>query len=413
MHSSTLLSVLVAVGACSGAVIYSAHLSNTQESGDGVANVELINENTQLKIELEQLKNENLSLRELAQSNGDIIAPTEIVEFIEKDNNLKFKSSPTIIRANEDEIRKAAEETWTGYFGHDKMMLRGVAFEAIGLVPKQTSFVDQLAIATTGGGATRAIYDYGKDREPVIMVPEDFDMRHHVDSAALVQMMTVALVEQHYPCPEGLSDDAWNCRQALVHANSLITRGYYRTKTARQFQVLGSPVKGTQAMQDAAYIMRALPRYVVELAGGFGALYGSDFFDKKQTSDRKLTLEICLERGTSSKMLISGKEAGQVEFKKEASSELDVELGGLAVLVHAMRGTKVARPLDLVNAYKGDQLSVKSISDTEIEVYWQIAFDDKKSAKLFAQHLKDIRPEAETTLVDDFVHMKEVKKPSQ
>ncbi len=395
MESSHILYSLVTGASILGAVLYSNFASIGQ--ADLEVSVDTINKMANLEAELEQLRNENVSLRELANAHGDIMVDREWIEFIEKDNGFEFQEAPQVIRGSADEMLKSGASAWLSNFTEVGMTDRDFTFTTIGLVP-QGKLAHQFGMVQSGPGTRRAMFDYERG---CIIVAYDFDVKSLFDKQSLTQALAIALLEQNFKVEKALNDDAWWARRMIIHGNALITKQAYQVASQRQFNMVGnsmnSPVS-PQVLAEALETFESLP-YFVRIISASHRLYGRPFLEAilQHCETRKEAIITAFQIAGSSQSIMTGKETSKQQFKASPGAELSTSLGAIGIYLHASQSKLIKEPLTLIKDYESDQLEMLVKPDNSVEIHWRIQFSSQKSAQVFSEHLKDIRPELKLT----------------
>lgn len=391
MQSSNILLLLIAIASFSGAWMYGYFIKNTASSSSNTHSIDSFNRTKNLELEIEQLKEENLTLRDLAHTKGDYIPEAKWVEWVQNANGFSFTKLPQIIHAEEDEFLKSASTAWTENFSETGMIDRDYVFYAIGLTP-QSNITIQFALGESGPGTRRAMFDYQRG---CILIPNDFDDKNLYDKSALTQALSIALIEQSFPRKETLSDDAWLARRIVIHGNSIGIKQTYMTQAQQRFQLNGAQVKpplDAQTIRNAAIDFQSLPLYIRNVISAH-ALWGRHFVDSQKQNTRAEQIKAALSRATSTLAILKNQAMPRPDLKLSKDALLSTSLGALGVLFHAQLSDSIKDPHALAKDLISDQLEFFNKKNQILVTQWNISFSSIDSAKQFAKHLKDLKPE--------------------
>jgi len=395
MRSSTLLLFLTTIAAIFGGYFYGLHWKNRNIHTTQDVPVDVRNQISELELENQSLKDEIVSLRALAESGGDFIAPQKLIEFVETDLRLTFKEQPKIIFALADEeIQKAAIQQYHSSFSEEGMLIRSkILFPSIGIMPPNNVFITQLGIAE--GNGARAFYD--ADRRLTI-IPSDYDKEHVNDLSAMVKMLAVNLLDQYYRDESVLSDDTWHARKAIIYGAASFTADRYKFLASKNLDRLPGGNPRALAIAD---VFNSLPQYIRSLAH-FPSIHGKEHIEiwlntnvDKDFSD--------LLKTTHSTSQILFKNTDSVDAQANSQSTIDSQkytvstrLGAIAILSHYMQSMKYPDALKATEGYLDDRLIYNDVTEDEDatqlsgEVTWTITFSTAEQTAVFAAHLDDL-----------------------
>ncbi len=401
MSPNTLLCLLITGASITGAFLYGhAQQGSSIKAGIDVA---MINKIQSLQEEITQLRQESITLRELAESNSDFILPREWIHFVEEACGFSFQTTPTVIRGMEDEFLKSASSAWTSHFSEAGMIDRQYALSVVGLIPEGNLTI-QLALAETGPGIRRALYDYDRG---IILTAFDFDDKNIFDQTSLTQALAVALLEQQFPIESKLSDDAWIARRMVVHGNSKIIQQLHLTKLQQRFQLNGAEIKSPvsqEAIRNALLDFQELPLYVRETIKSH-ALWGRSFVESQDGETRAEQIAYALAKATTSLSVIAGKNIPAPKLQENGELILHTTLGAMAVYLHASNGETISNPLELVKSWVSDELQFHQDEQGQLVVRWNITFSSKQASLDFSAHLRDLDASLEVTEQDGVVKL--------
>lgn len=394
MKSSNLLFSLISLAAISGAWIYGYYIKNANPIETNSVDVQ--NRLKNLELEIEQLKLENLTLRDLAQTDGDFIPDTVWISWIEKNNGFDFQTLPQVIYATEDEILKSASSAWTENFGETGMVDRDYLFYAIGLIP-QSNLTIQFALAESGPGTRRALYDY---KRGCILVANDFDDKNLFDKCALTQAFSVAILEQNFPITKPLNDDRWLARRMVIHGNAIGIRQAYMNQAQKSFQLNGAQVKppiDPKKIRNAALDFHSLPSYVKNTIGAHAA-WGRFYVDSQKQDSREEQISAALSRATSSLAVLKNEPMPNYNITATKDAIVSTSLGAIGVLFHAQIGDIIKNPKTVALDLISDKLEFFNKDNKKLFTEWTLTFSSIESAKQFSLHLKDVKPDLKVSV---------------
>jgi len=388
MGSLNILCVLIAIASITGAFIH-AGVKSTGANTSSSSNVEEINRIKNQADQINQLQQEILTLRELAESTGDFIVSADWLTFIEKTGGYSFKKYPQVIRGIEDEFLKSAGSAWASYFSEAGMIDRQYALSAIGLIP-EGNLLMQLALAESGPGTRRSLFDYERG---CILIAHDFDEKNIFDRTSLSNSLSIALLEQNFPVVEGLSDDAWFARRMVVHGYASSIKQSHWTQMQREFQLNGSEIKSPiseEEFRNSELDFKELPLFVRESITAHAA-WGRSFIEAQDPESSIPLFEQALKKAHTTSSILQGKEIPENRLDKKEDTILQNSLGAFSILIHASLGETIKSPLEIAKSWVSDRIEFKeNKKENALEVTWTIRFSSLSSAKQFSGHLKDL-----------------------
>ncbi len=219
MNPGTLLSSLIALATLAGAVLHSQHGAGGSASSD-----ERI---IAMKRELEVLKAENQTLKAMQQGAGEITLPIDFYTFVEKNIGMQFAPHLQAIITDDDKLIEAVEYRWIHQFKTVGIENRQYAYELLRILPTNSKSYPQLIAELQTNTATGKIGIYDVQAKELLL-SKTFDLdniRHQVE---LVRLMTIALLEQHFPADKNLTDDAFITRDAIIRGRAEMVANRYR-----------------------------------------------------------------------------------------------------------------------------------------------------------------------------------------
>jgi hypothetical protein len=195
--------------------------------------------------ENEMLRRENDSLRSLAQGGGELAVPQELVDRVEREFSLRFKSNPIVHRAGSQELHDRISAALENSYGPSGIDDRQEAYHLIGWLQPGTNLLDQLTAVHFS--RNRSWFDEATGEA---WVTERYDIKNIPDQAILLRLLSRILFHQHFPPAETYSgDDAARARNALhegagagfearFYAEAARTIGFLPTQQNREDQQL-------------------------------------------------------------------------------------------------------------------------------------------------------------------------------
>ncbi len=248
MHPNTLLAYLI-----TGATIVGAKLYVDHGIADGTSN-QSSEQFTQLKKELEILKTENETLKMIQSEGGEIVLPLKLYTYVEKNLGLEFSPHVKAFSSSEDKLAEAVEYRWVSQFSDEGMNKRNYAFQLLGLLPVNQNYSKQLALAEANGAI--GIYDANAKE---LLLSNRYDPENVFHQASLIRLLSIALLEEHYPCQQNLTDDAFISRDAVIRGRASMVSHRFQNNYARSGHIKsGSDTMNTEVIE----LFQSLPTLV-------------------------------------------------------------------------------------------------------------------------------------------------------
>ena len=270
MNPGTLLASLIALATLAGAVLHSRHASDA-----GSVDQRLL----AMERELEVLKAENNTLKSMQQMTGEITLPLEFYTFVEKNLGMEFFPHLKAIKVDHDKLLEAAEYRWIHQFKQAEIENRQYVFELLHIIPANSkSYVQSLSELETDAASGRiGVYDlHAKE----LLLSTNFkidDIAHQIE---LIRLLTIALLETHYPADENLTDDAFITRDAIIRGRAEMLAHRYRSiydKEAKTKAAITIP-KGTGALAKTLTL--------------FTTIQGRNYIEKLLTTKKEVFPEL-------------------------------------------------------------------------------------------------------------------------
>lgn len=219
MNPGTLLASMISVATLAGAVLHSRHgpASPASSSARVIA----------LEREIEVLKAENQTLKSMHHGAGEITLPLELYKFVEQNIGVEFSPHLKAILADDDKLIEAAEYRWINQFKQAGIENRQYAYELLRLLPpNSTSYPIVLAELQTDITTGKiGVYDVVAKE---LLLSKLIDLNNINHQVELIRLLTVALLEQHYPADNNLTDDAFITRDAILRGRAEMVAHRYR-----------------------------------------------------------------------------------------------------------------------------------------------------------------------------------------
>ncbi len=202
--------------------------------------------------ENEMLRRENDSLRSLAQGGGELAVPQEMVDRVEREFNIRFKSTPVVHRAGSQELRDRISAALENSYGPSGIDDRQEAYHLIGWLQPGTVLLEQL----TSLHFSRNRY-WLDESTGEAWVTERFDIKNIPDQAILLRLLSRILFHQHFPPAEIYpGDDAARAHIALHEGAAAGQEARFYAETARTIGFLP-----TQQNQEDQQLLNSLPPF--------------------------------------------------------------------------------------------------------------------------------------------------------
>ena len=232
MSPERIFQILLGVGALSGAWLYGEYRQSLASSaGDSSREAELQTQNTELTVELDELRDEIAQLRSLLK-NGPYPIPDDLISFVETDNGLIFTEAPHAQIASPNKLRNTAERNIEFAYGKDGIEKEEFIFERIGLIPPHARLrVQWIAAEMT---EAKGLFDLTSGK---ILLSENFDPMSIPDSGMLVHLLTRQILFQNFPV-QGFSDsEEWRAWQGIHRGAAAAAQARYLKRRSASEEV--------------------------------------------------------------------------------------------------------------------------------------------------------------------------------
>lgn len=367
----TLLPWLIGGAIGAGGIFQGLHWKSTTASGD-VSGLE-----EQLRIageENELLKRENESLRSLAQGGGEMAVPQEVVDRIEKEFGLRFKSTPVVHRVGSDELRDRISASIESKFGPAGIDYRQEAYAYIGWLLPDDKLLAQLAAVRAVGA--RSWFD---DSTGEGWVTDRFQIENIPDQAALVRVVAKILLHQNFPPDaEYPGDDRARAREALFQGAAAGSEARFYAANARSigFMPMAANAEAEQLMNSLSPFIQGLTLFPAVEGKNFADglhVAGNDKLAQALREPPETTREIL--RPSQERKAVPGialPELGQKPFMSESAGEL-----GLRLWLEPLGDVEAA--VEISSAWVADRYELFPDGESSA-VIWDIILESKEMA---------------------------------
>lgn len=320
------------------------------------------------------LKRENESLRSLAQGGGELAVPQELVDRVEKEYGLTFRSTPVIHQSSADELRDRISAAFESGFGPAGADYRQEAYGLIGWLLPGDKLLPQLTAVRSVGA--RGWFD---DEMGEAWVTDKFQIGNIPDQAALVRLLARILLHQHFPpAAEYPGDEPARAREALHQgaASGSEARFYAANARAIGFMPMTENTDAEQLLNSLSPFIQGLTMFPVMDGKTFAdtlLIKGKDEFQRVLREPPKTTREI-LHPGMAPVVApVLETPAVEEPFLSESAGEL-----GLRFWLEPLGDAGVA--LEISSSWLEDRYHLFPDGETSAALVWDIVLDSKKSA---------------------------------
>ena len=363
-----------------GSNLYVQHTLSRLTTGSSVENPRSQEYIAELEANLNQLRSDNASLRALIASDAPIELEAGLISFVEKDLGLSFRTPQLALIRSDDALREAAGQLWLGAFSEVGLEIRSYAYDVLGILPPNQNFIGQIIAAETTGAI--GVYDHSSSE--ILLAPHyDSENIHH--QAGLIRLLAIALLEQHAPLPNPLTDDQFFCYLALHRGRASMLQDRFYAIQARNIGFVDSA-----ATTEAQELFSALPplvRYITTFPNQFGKDYLARLPDKQ-------AIDLAIRStNSSSKSILLGSPSTETNFtpKEGDSVQLSTQLGALtlkgflAQLELSEQELKTA-----LKAYQNDSLTITTDGGKSATTTWTLNWNSAPAAASFHQQAQEI-----------------------
>jgi len=379
MAPDRLLAILIGAAIGAGGIIQGLHWKNT--SSDPSRDSGRIAE---LESELAILQRENESLRSLSQGGGELAVPQPLIDRVQKELALEFRSEPVVHRVPREVLAEQIGANLDSRHGAENLARRETAYKLIGWLRPNDSLRGQL-IAMRSVGA-RSWFD---DLSGEAWVPDDHDPISIPDQAALLKVLTRILLHQHFPAPPGYpGDDKWRAHEALHAGTAAGVEARYFAANARAIGF----VPMNEEANEGAELLLSLPPFLQGIAT-FGAIDGKGFTDSAYLKGPEKLLALLRDPPTSTRPIISPDPIDRKlanDFPKAAPELLLKDSAGalgVRLLLDPLEDFELSRRC--AHAWVNDEWQLTAAGD-DTRLGWYIMFNDPQAATDFLAAAREL-----------------------
>lgn len=380
MRPTVQLTILCFSALCLGSYLYIQHSLARQTASAPTESPRSHKYIAELEAELDQLRSDNASLRALIASDAPIALEAGLVSFVEKDLGLIFRTPPIALTRSEDTLREAAGQLWLGAFSEVGLEIRSYAYDVLGILPPNQNFIGQIIAAETTGAI--GVYDHSSTE--ILLAPHyDSENIHH--QAGLIRLLAIALLEQHVPLTNQLTDDQFFCYLALHRGRASMLQDRFYAIQARNIGFVDTPE--TTAAQELFSALPPLVRFITTFPNQFGKDYLARLPDKQ-------AIDLAIRStNISSKNILLGSPSTETKFtpKEGDAVQLSTQLGALTLKGFLAQLELSEQQLTTaLNAYKGDSLTITTVGGKSATTTWTLNWNSASAATTFHQQAQEI-----------------------
>ena len=390
IQSSTLLAILIAFASVAGAILHTQKIKKLTSTSP-----ELAEKITQLEKQIEILKGENETLKNLQVNGAEISLPISHYKFVENDLGLTFPKHIAARRVDDETLAETVRYRYTQQFGMEGMEMRKYAFEMLSILPPNQHLINQLAIAETSGAV--AIYDPSANE---ILLSPTFDDGNLLHSTSVIKHLATALIELNFPLTDeqilNLTDDAYHAREAFIKGKASSVAQRFRNITALE----AGHNKQLKPNLEAQETFNSLPILIRGLTT-FPAIHGKAYIEEIMLQNDSVFPGIYKNIPLTTATIFSKKLplADPVETKNQlaANQHLNTQLGQLFIMLYLQQLGDESP--NLHTKLTSDQLTITqdlSQYTTSWVTHWETESDAQSFQKL-ATELSSI-PEKKPTV---------------
>lgn len=373
MRPSVLLALLCAGAFLVGARMYVDHrlarVPKAAESTDANSQSYI----GELEAELDQLRNDNASLRALISAEAPLEIDPALIHFVESDLGASFRTPPLVLQRSEDILREAAGQLWLGAYGEIGLEIRSYAFDVLGILPPNQNFIGQIIAAQTVGAV--GVFDHSSGE---ILLAEHFDHENTHHQAGLVRLLAIALLEQQSPLITNPTDDQFYSYLALHRGRASMLQDRFYSIQARNIGFIDD-TPNTEAHE----LFTSLSPYVRDIST-FPNKFGKDYLAK--LPNKEDIAQALGSNSITSQSILLGRSLSSTPFQPNESDgvQLSTKLGTLTVksfLAPAI--LKQTDALTILDGYQSDKLSITTTEQGTAVTVWTIEFSSEEVAHSF------------------------------
>lgn len=374
---TTLLSILCVVASVVGLAMFSAknHQASPQQQLD-----DLETQISSLKRENAVLRDHNTRLKALVTADAPVDLPEGTLAFVESTLGFKFSKTPLAFSRSEEILEEAASQFWVAEIGHDSMLARNFALEALGVLPAMS---DLLQILTQQIYNKRMVVYDPSSHEIILDLRFDDENIHH--QAQLIHACSIALMaERMQAWMIQNNDDARLSQIAAIHARASSASQQFYAKTSRQ---QGIPLQATNPNKPPSHenfqsepvtISRfeALLDHFFQSASHHYIVKHPRFIEQPSL----ITSQAILANSADNEPVTIDQKTPQ--YPAQSGFELMTKLGVLPVLTF-VTGDHLYN--EILNTYLCDQLMIEETKEGQFSTTWTIDWTNEAAAAQFVK----------------------------
>jgi len=375
ISSRQLLTLLV--GAAVGAGGWMFGLKGARENALTGRSENVNQELSNTREELQLVRDENASLRSLAQGGGEVSVPQELIHAVEKDYGLRFYSNPVIHRIAAEELGYRVQAALESRLGPHGVEDREEAYRRIGWIAEEDDLLAQLVAARSVGAKGWFDEQLGE-----AWVTDQFDLKNVPDQATLLRLLVRVLLNQHFPPGVVYSgDDAERAREALHAGAAAGAEARFYSERARSIGFLKPEQSGL-----AEQLILALPvflRGVISFPEDVGKPFTDTLFVKSQEEFGELlrdppqtTFAVAYPK--------SERESSAMDLPSVEDEVFLNESGGyLGIRMWLEESEEVGTAEEIASEWVRDGYLLFGDGDKSMGVLWEIEFQKSTAAQAF------------------------------
>ncbi|MGJ8673069.1 hypothetical protein [Rubritalea sp.] len=343
----------------------------------------------ELEAELDRVRTDNAALRKLIENDGTQSLAPQLLSFVEKDLGLQLRSTPIALIRDQGVLRDASGQAWLRAFGEQQLEILSYSFDVLEILPPNQQWIGQIITAETTG--SRGVYDPSTGE---IVLAEGFDEENIHHQAALIRLLAIALLDQHYPLANTPSLDHFIARRALHHGRASILQDRFYTLQAKHIGFITERAPNT----EAAELFSKLPVFVKNITT-FANIHGKDYLNGLTNQEE---IHQALEsRNSSTKGILlknhpfaeppplDSNPLGQNE--NSYTVQLNTRLGALTFQSYLDQhpSTNTIQS-EWIKDLKSDQLSITTEAAKTAHTLWSFDFSHETKANEFYQWAENV-----------------------
>ena len=365
---------------CAGATLAGVGMFSTKNQHESAQPqiAELKSQLSALQRENAELRDHNARLKALVIADAPVDLPEGTLEFVEGTLGFEFSEAPLAFNRSEEILEEAASQFWVAEIGHDPMLARNFALEALGVLPPMS---DLLQILTQQTYRNRiAVYD-PSSHEIILDLRFDDENVHH--QAQLIHACSIALMaEQLTPWHILDNDDARISQIGALYARaSNVSQQFYAKASRQQGIPLQASKPNTNSSQGATQIE---PVTISSFEKILEQFFQSDSHQFIHKHPRFLENPSHITSQTVLNPHIEPVTIGPKPRQEHAESglELVTKLGVLPILSYAKSDLDREK---MLASYRNDQLVISVDEDGQFTTTWMIDWANEAAASQFVK----------------------------